>query len=137
MDDLKLHGKSKRSELKGLVSTLELFNQDIDMEFGINKCGVIIMNRGKIKSTAGIELPSSEKIKEIEEDGYKYLRILDYDRIKEQEMKHKFRNKYFNRAKLILKSKLNGRNRIMTLDTWAISIMRYGAGIWTGRPGNL
>ena len=137
MDDLKLHGKSKRSELKGSVSTLELFSQDIDMEFGINKCGVIIMNRGKIKSTAGIELPSSEKIKEIEEDGYKYLRILDYDRIKEQEMKHKFRNKYFNRAKLILKSKLNGRNRIMTLDTWAISIMRYGAGTWTRRPGNL
>ena len=137
MDDLKLYGKSERSEMKGLVSTVELFSQDIDMEFGIKKCGVIIMNRGKIKSTAGIELPSGEKIKEIEEDAYKYLRILDYDRIKEQEMKHKFRNKYFNRAKLILKSKLNGRNRIMTLDTWAISIMRYGAGIWTGRPGNL
>ena len=137
MDDLKLYGKSERSEMKGLVSTVELFSQDIDMEFGIKKCGVIIMNRGKIKSTAGIELPSGEKIKEIEEDAYKYLRILDYDRIKEQEMKHKFRNKYFNRAKLILKSKLNGRNRIMTLDTWAISIMRYGAGTWTRRPGNL
>ena len=44
-------------------------------------------------------------------------------------MKDKFRNEYFRRAKLILKSKLNGRNKIMALNTWAVSILRYGAGI--------
>ena len=41
------------------------------MEFGIKKCVVIIMNRRKIKSRDGIELPSGEKIREIKEDGYK------------------------------------------------------------------
>ena len=128
MNDLKLYGKSE-NEIKGLVSTVEVFSQDIGMEFGINKCSVITMNRGKVKSTDGIELPSSEKIREIEEDGYKYLLILEYDRVKEQEMKDKFRNEYFRRAKLILKSKLNGRNKIMAVKTWAVSILRYGAGI--------
>ena len=54
---------------------------------------------------------------------------MEYDRVKEQEMKDKFRNEYFRRPKLILKSKLNGRNKIMTLNTWAVSILRYGAGI--------
>ena len=98
------------------------------MEFGIKKCDVIIMNRGKVKSTDGIELPSGEKIREIE-GGYKYLRILEYDRVKEQEMKDKFRNEYFRRAKSILKSKLNRRNKIMALNTWAVSILRNGAGI--------
>ena len=44
-------------------------------------------------------------------------------------MKDKFRNEYFRRAKLILKSKTNGRNKIMALNTWAVSILRYGAGI--------
>ena len=34
------------------------------MEFCIKKCCVIIMNRGKVKSTDRIELPSGEKIKE-------------------------------------------------------------------------
>ena len=77
-DDLKLYGKCKH-EVKGLVSIVEVFSQDRVMEFGIKKCGVIIMNRGKVKSTDGIELPSGEKIKEIEEDGYKYLGILEYD----------------------------------------------------------
>ena len=103
MDDLKLYGKSE-IEIKGLVSIVEVFSHDIGMEFGIKKCGVIIMNRGKVKSTDRIELPSREKIREIEEDGYKYMGILEYDRVKEQEMKDKFRNVYFRRAELILKS---------------------------------
>ena len=78
MDDLKLYGNSE-NEIKGLVSTVEVFSQDIGMEFGIKKCDVIIMNREKVKSTDGIELPSGEKIRELEEYGYKYLGILEYD----------------------------------------------------------
>ena len=127
MDDLKLYGKGE-SEMKGLVPSVDVFRQDIGMEFGIKKCGVIIMYRGKVKSTDGIELPSGEKIREIEEGGYKYLEILEYDRVKEQEMKDKFRNEYFRRTKFILKNKLNGRIEIMVLNTWAVSILRYGAG---------
>ena len=51
MDDLKLYGKSE-SEIKGLVCIVEVFSQDIGMEFfGIRKCDVIIMNRGEVKST--------------------------------------------------------------------------------------
>ena len=128
MDGLKLYGKNE-NEIKGLVSSVDVFSQDIGMKFGIKRCGVIIMNRGKIKSTDGIELPSGQKIREIEEGGYKYMGILEYNRVKEQEMKYKFRNEYSRRIKLILKSKLNGRNKIMALNTWAVSILRYGAGI--------
>ena len=128
MDDLKLYRKSE-NEIKGLVTTVEAFSQNIGMEFGIKKCGVIFMNREKVKSTDGIELPSSEKIREIVEDGYKYMEILEYDRVKKQEIKDKFRNEHFRRANLILKSKLNGRNKIMALNTWVVSILRYGAGM--------
>ena len=69
MDDLKLYGKSE-NEIKGLVSTVQVFSQDLGMKFSIKKCGVIIMNRGKVKSTEGIELSSDEKIREIEEGGH-------------------------------------------------------------------
>ena len=128
VDDLKLFGKSE-NDITGLVSTVEVFSQDIGIKFGIKKYGVIIMNRGMVKSTAGIELPGGEKIREMEEDEYKYLGILENDRTKEQEMKEKLRSEYFKRAKLILKSKLNGRNKMMELNTWAISIMSYDSGI--------
>ena len=64
MDDLKLYGK-RENEIKVLVSTIEVFSKDIAMEIGIKKCGVIIMNRGKVKSTDWLELPSCEKIRDI------------------------------------------------------------------------
>ena len=54
---------------------------------------------------------------------------MEYDRVKEQEMKDKSRNEYFKRTTLILNSKHNERNKIMALNTWAVSILRYGAGI--------
>ena len=63
--------------------------------------------------------------------------------VKEKEMKRKLRNEYFMRAKLILMSKFNWRNK----NTLAVSVMSYGAEILSGirmssmklteRPGNL
>ena len=61
MDELKLYEKSE-NEIKGSVSTVGVL--DIGMEFGIKKCGMIIMNRGKVKSTDGIVLRSDEKIRD-------------------------------------------------------------------------
>ena len=46
---------------------------------------------------------------------------MEYDRIKEQELKDKLRTSG--------KIDWNGRNKIMALNTWAVSIIRYGAGI--------
>ena len=66
-DNLKLSRKSE-CEIKGLAFTVDVFSQNIGMEFGIKKCDVIITNRGKVKSTDGIELTTREKIREIEED---------------------------------------------------------------------
>ena len=42
-------------------------------------------------------------------------------------MKDKFKNEYFRGAKLILKSKPNGRNKIMAMNPWTMSILRYDA----------
>ena len=45
-------------------------------------------------------------------------------------MKEKFRKQYLRwLLRLILRSKLNGRKRIMVVNTWAVSVMRYSAGI--------
>ena len=64
MDNLKLYGK-KQSETKGSASTGVVFNEEIGMEFGIKKHSAITMDREKFKSKDEIELPSSEKIRQI------------------------------------------------------------------------
>ena len=46
MDDLKLFGKSE-DQIDSLVQTVQLFSEDIGMEFVLKKCGVLLMKRGK------------------------------------------------------------------------------------------
>ena len=132
MDDLKLFGQSER-DIESLVNTVHRFSCDIGMRFGIEKCGVIIMKRGKMVTCDGIELPDGEKMKGVSEEGYKYLGIVELDGIKEKEMKERFTKEYKRRIKLILKSNLNSRNAISAMNIWAVAVMRYGAGIvkWT------
>ena len=53
MDDLKLYGKSLE-ELDSLVQTVRIYSKDIGMEFGIEKCAMIEMKRGKMIYSEGI-----------------------------------------------------------------------------------
>ena len=128
MDDLKLFVESK-NQIDSLVQTVHILSEDIGMQFGIKKCGVLIMERGKVIRTDGIRLPDGQHIKDIDEIGFAYLAILETDKIKEKEMKEKFSREYLRRLRLISRSELNGRNKIMAVNTWAASVMRYGAGI--------
>ena len=66
-------------------------------------------------------------MKDIDEAGYTYLGIFETDKIKEKEMKKTFSKEYLRWLRLILRSKLNGRNRIMAVNTWAVSMMRFDA----------
>ena len=133
MDDLKLFGKNAE-QIDSLVSTVHIFSTDIGMEFGLRKCGVVILKRGRIARCETVEHPDGEVMKEVEQEGYTYLGMVELDKIKENEMKVKITKEYKRRLRLILKSKLNGRNKITAMNTWAVAIFRYGAGIleWKG-----
>ena len=112
-----------------LVQTVFTFSEDISMEFGLKKCGVVILKKGKLVKFDGIHLPNQEIMKEVDENGYTYLGILELDEIKEHKMKIKVTAEYKRRLRLILKSKLDGKNKIQAIDTWVVGLLRYGAGI--------
>ena len=112
MNDLKLFVKRK-NQIDSLGETVYLFSEDICMHFGMKKCGVLIMEREKV-----IGLPDVENVKDIDETGYTYLGILEIDKIKENKMKEKFTKEYLRWLRVILRSKLNGRNKIMAVNTW-------------------
>ena len=76
------------------------------MEFGISKCAVLIMKRGKLCTCEGIVLPDKQVIRGLEEDdGYKYLGILEADDLKHSDMKEALSQEYLRRIRKILKTK--------------------------------
>ena len=79
------------------------------------------MKRGKVVKLNGIVFPDGQIMREIGESGYKYLSIVEMDG-----MRDRFARR---RLKLVLKSKLNGRDKILAINTWAVSVLRYRADI--------
>ena len=56
-------------------------------------------------------------MKTIDEEGCKYHGILEYDRVKEKEMKVEFVREYKRRTRLILIYKLHGKNEIKAINS--------------------
>ena len=75
-----------------------------------------MLKREKVVSSEGVEMPDGERIKGTEKNRYKYLGILEYNKIKESKMKEKFRREYLRRTKLITKSRLSGRSKIIAIN---------------------
>ena len=47
-------------DLDLLVQTIHTFSEDIGMEFGIEKCAMLVIEKGKIVKSVGTELPDLE-----------------------------------------------------------------------------
>ena len=59
-----------------------IYSTDIGMQFGISKCAVLVLDRGKITKTDGIRMPNDREIKNLERDkSYKYLGVLESDQM--------------------------------------------------------
>ena len=103
MDDLKVYGKNQ-NQGDTLVQTTRVVTTDMRMEFGINKCAMLIMKRGRLTHSEGITLPDNPQIRGMKEDddGYNYLGVLEVEGIKHLEMKELVRKEYFRRVKKIL-----------------------------------
>ena len=116
-----------------VVQTVWSYSEDIGMKFGIDKCALLELERRRLVRSAGIELPDGERMKELDQQGYKYLGVIQLDKIMNKEMKENIGNEYNMRVKLICKSNLNVGNFISGMNAWAIGVMRYSGGIidWT------
>ena len=65
VDDIKLFAKKNEKELGSLIHAIRIYSQDIGMEFGIEKCVMLLMKSGKQHTNYQIrtKLGRSEKIK--------------------------------------------------------------------------
>ena len=125
MDDIKLFAKNEK-ELETLIHAVRIYSQDMGMEFGIEKCAMLVMKSVKRHMTDGMEQPNHDKIRTLgKEKTYKYLGILEADTIKQVEMKNKIRKEYLRRTRKLIETKLSSRNLIEGINTWAVPPIRY------------
>ena len=125
MDEIKFFAKNDK-ELETLIHAVRIYCQDIGMEFGIEKCAMLVMKSGKRHMAHGIELPNHDRIRTLEEnETYKYLGILKADTIKQLQMKDLIRKEYHRRTRKLLETKLSSRNLIKGINTWAVPLVIY------------
>ena len=103
---------SNEKGLNSLVQTIHVLSEDIGMEYGIEKCAMLVIEKGKIVKSVGIKLPDGKVIKSLQEGEsyHQYLGILEADRFSGEEIKLKVSKKYFRRLRKVLTSKLNSGN---------------------------
>ena len=71
MDDQRKNHKRKR--IKTLIKAVKMYSHDVGMEFGKEKCSLLVMKSRKRCMTEGMELLNQEKIRTlIEKETYKY-----------------------------------------------------------------
>ncbi|KAJ7325202.1 hypothetical protein JRQ81_018222, partial [Phrynocephalus forsythii] len=93
MDDLKLYGKSE-TEIHSLTNTTQIFSTDVSIEFGLNKCATVALRKGKITESEGIEMPNGQAINYHQFEAYKYLGIVQLDKIKHGQVKNVVSKEY-------------------------------------------
>ena len=110
MDGLKLYSENEKG-LESLVQKVCVFIEDAGMDFGMEKCAMLVMEKKNIVKSVGIEFPEGKVIKSLQKSkSYKYLGILEADKFLEGKMKLNGSKKYIRRLRKVLKPKLKGGN---------------------------
>ncbi|KAF7650746.1 hypothetical protein LDENG_00121320 [Lucifuga dentata] len=87
----------------------------------------MVTKRGKVVRTEGVELPEG-RIADIQ-DSYKYLGIPQDNGSHDEDARRSATAKYLQRVRQVLRSQLNGRNKIQAINMYALPVIRYPAGI--------
>ena len=106
------------------------------MEFRLGKWATIKTKREKLVEMERVALVEGNEMSALEEDdGDKYLNILEADDFKHEKMREIVKMEYFSRLTnlKVLKFGSNSGNLFSAINTWAALLFRYGAGMleWT------
>ena len=108
------------------------------MDFGIERCAMLVMEKRKIVQPVIIELPEGKVNKSLQEgESYNHLEILDEDKLLEKKVKLNVLKEYIRRLRKVLKSKLNAWNVVRGVNTWAVSLLRYSEAFFSQRKSEL
>ena len=120
MDEIKLSVKNEK-ELKTLLHAVRIYSQYVGMEFGIEKCALLVKKSGKRHMSDEMELPNqrSEKgnIQILGHRGDWFHQTSGDER--------KIKKEYLRRTRKLLEIKLSSRNFIKGINIWAVPFVSY------------
>jgi len=133
MDDLKVFAKND-GQLHSLLSTIEMFSNDVGLSLGLDKCAKLTVCRGKATRTNNLVVSSDVNIHGLEVgETYKYLGFCESEGIDHIASKQYIVTEYSRRLSLIWKSFLTGPRKVRATNSFCVPLLTYGFGIvpWT------
>lgn len=128
MDDIKLYSHNTQT-LHQLADITQTFSNDINMQFGIDKCKTFSIQDQAVVLEP-YTLSTGEIVEPLDENTYyKYLGFQQAHQISHNHTKSEVTRKFRHRLNTILKSQLNSRNIVKAINTYAIPILTYTFGI--------
>ncbi|XP_066902693.1 uncharacterized protein [Halyomorpha halys] len=125
MDDLKLYAKNKQ-QLQSMSEIVSSYTKDISMSFGLDKCAVLHVNKGKVVSAQDQLINEDECVRELEaKEQYKYLGIQQDLKIARKDVKQELITMLKMRLRKVLKTQLSGKLKIKAINTWIIPALSY------------
>ena len=129
MDDLKLYAEDEKG-LDILLGIVHTFSTDIGMDFGLDKCAICVIKKGKNIKSPDKEISEGKFIHDLEDDStYKYLGIEENSKIEHKTLRIKAKKEYIKRLKKICRSQLSPKNKITAINQMATPVLAYGFGI--------
>ena len=131
VDDLKLYGRTEK-DINTLIHVVRKFSDDVCMKFGVEKCARLIIHRGNVVETEGLDI-EGDRIRDVSEDGYKYLGIPQHRVNMDNIAKARAISEYKKRIRKIMKSELYAMHKIEAINTYAMPVISYTGGVvkWT------
>lgn len=123
MDDIKIYSETPK-QLSSMINIIKVFSDDIKMSFGYEKCAEIHIKKGKLIVNEINDFHQLGK-----DDTYKYLGIQQSRKVNNTKVKEEFMNRYRSRLIKVLKTKLNSRNLITSINTFAVPVLTHSFGV--------
>eukprot|EP00957_Ditylum_brightwellii_P108720 8293695-Ditylum_brightwellii.AAC.1 len=112
---------------------IQKFSDDIGTEFGLDKCAMLTIQKGKVVPTTLMEdIPLLD-----DREGYKYLEILQRSDFFTQKVKDTTIKEYYSCVWKICKAQLSEHITMTAICAFAVPVMQYTFGVLKWNKGDL
>jgi len=113
--------------MRNEIKTVHTISKDLNMNFGLEKCARIYLNRCKVQSKMHVGNRFENDIKKLDpRKAYEYLGIEESFDIQHKNEKENLKKEYLRRLRLVLGTELSAKNKIQGIGSLAVAVLRYG-----------